>query len=269
MILSHAHRFIFIKTLKTAATSVEVELAKLCADGDIVTPISDEDEILRPDARPRNYMLPRKQWPLYARLQDLLGFEPERENIQYFNHMPAHLVRQRIGDDIWRRYFKFTIERNPWDRMVSMWYWAMRERRRPVPFRDWLAKDSRALHSNIPLYSLDGQIAVDTICQYDQIEDELRRALGMVGVTWSGMLPRAKSHVRTPGRNFRSYYDEPSRRIVAQRHAREIELFGYAFDDSDAEVHWHQQRRASMTVALNAATLPLAAVSPLQYLVGL
>src|SRR6267142_1926583 len=39
MIISHQHKFIFIKTQKTAGTSIEVFLSQQCGPGDIVTPI--------------------------------------------------------------------------------------------------------------------------------------------------------------------------------------------------------------------------------------
>jgi hypothetical protein len=39
MIVSHRHRFIFIKTHKTAGSSMEMALAPLCGPDDIVTPM--------------------------------------------------------------------------------------------------------------------------------------------------------------------------------------------------------------------------------------
>ncbi len=47
MIVSHKHKFIFIKTRKTAGTSVEIALSKICGKNDILTPISPKDEIYR------------------------------------------------------------------------------------------------------------------------------------------------------------------------------------------------------------------------------
>ena len=41
MIISHSHRYIFIKSEKTAGTSVEAALSKHCTDSDIVTPLGD------------------------------------------------------------------------------------------------------------------------------------------------------------------------------------------------------------------------------------
>ena len=47
VIISHRHRFIFIKTGKTAGTSVEIALSKFCGPEDVITPISPEDEATR------------------------------------------------------------------------------------------------------------------------------------------------------------------------------------------------------------------------------
>ena len=47
MIISHKHKFIFLKTVKTAGTSIEIALSKYCGPDDIITPASPEDEITR------------------------------------------------------------------------------------------------------------------------------------------------------------------------------------------------------------------------------
>lgn len=45
MIVSHKHKFIFIKTAKSAGTSIEIALSKFCGSEDIITPILPaEDE---------------------------------------------------------------------------------------------------------------------------------------------------------------------------------------------------------------------------------
>ncbi len=41
MIISHTHKFIFIKSFKTAGTSIESTLSNYCSGNDIVTPIND------------------------------------------------------------------------------------------------------------------------------------------------------------------------------------------------------------------------------------
>ena len=47
MIISHKHKFIFVKTRKTAGTSLEIGLSEHCGAQDVITPISPKDELLR------------------------------------------------------------------------------------------------------------------------------------------------------------------------------------------------------------------------------
>ncbi len=49
MIVSHKHKFIFLKTNKTAGTSIEIALSKFCGEDDIITRISPKDEQTRRD----------------------------------------------------------------------------------------------------------------------------------------------------------------------------------------------------------------------------
>ena len=59
MIISYSHNFVFIKTRKTAGSSLETVLAGYAGPEDIVTPLGFSEEIERfqthPDAFPRNF----------------------------------------------------------------------------------------------------------------------------------------------------------------------------------------------------------------------
>ena len=52
MIISHEHKFIFLKTKKTAGTSIELALSQLCGPDDVIPPITDSDEALRAARQP-------------------------------------------------------------------------------------------------------------------------------------------------------------------------------------------------------------------------
>ena len=93
MIVSHKHKFIFVKPTKVAGTSVEVALAKHCAPEDIVTAITGYS----PESD-----------------QEAYTHEP-RNNSGFFNHMSPQEIRKKLGDDTWENYFKFTVGRNPWE----------------------------------------------------------------------------------------------------------------------------------------------------------
>ena len=56
MTISHKYNFIFIKTLKTAGTSLEIYLSQMCGNGDIVTPI-EPSEIVNRLVQPTGFKL--------------------------------------------------------------------------------------------------------------------------------------------------------------------------------------------------------------------
>ncbi len=92
MIVSHQHRFVFLKTVKTAGTSVEVLLRRLCGPADIITPI-DEKEPVAQGLLPRNFAVDRAIEKSYCDLvaQDRLeeALACHRRGNPYFNHMAA------------------------------------------------------------------------------------------------------------------------------------------------------------------------------------
>jgi hypothetical protein len=70
MIISHKHKFIFIKPQKTAGTSVELMLSRICGDKDVITPLGfDPDPNVREKHNatpPQNYYRkkPFKHWKI-------------------------------------------------------------------------------------------------------------------------------------------------------------------------------------------------------------
>lgn len=40
----------------------------------------------------------------------------------WYNHMPAAEVRNRLGASTWENYFKFCVIRNPFDKVVSTFW---------------------------------------------------------------------------------------------------------------------------------------------------
>jgi hypothetical protein len=47
MLLNHKYKFIFLRTGKTAGTSMQLFLSQFCGDKDIISPVSIEDELLK------------------------------------------------------------------------------------------------------------------------------------------------------------------------------------------------------------------------------
>jgi len=231
MIISHRHKFIFLKTVKTGGTSVEIALSRYCGEEDVITPISPEDEPAREELgiSPRNYLAPRATYwlPDYYRL-----LVQKQEKKLFWNHITAQDVRDRVGAEIWDNYFKFTIERNPWDKTVSDYYWRA-SRGGPQSLDAYFRKfRGRFRHFNYPRYSLNGQLAVDAIVRFEHLIPDLTAVLQQVGIAFDGVLPRAKGSSRKDRRHYSELLSPAQQQIIAREFAQEIELLGYQLESA-------------------------------------
>jgi hypothetical protein len=234
MIISHEHRFIFLKTRKTAGTSVELALRRLCGPNDIIAPIGAAEEALQQaahyDGRPPQNWRVHGWWQSSRPLFKRYWFRVNPGDYGFYNHIPAKQARALLNDEsTWRRYFKFAFERNPWDRQVSAYHFRYRRTENPPPFSSYMHRKRRAWINNFEIYSIDGDPCVDFIGRYETLEADLRKALQQIGLDFGADLPRAKGNFRNSKRNYRDYYDDETRNIVSEWYAPEIDLLSYEF----------------------------------------
>jgi Sulfotransferase family len=202
MIISHKHKFIFIKTAKTASTSIEVFLASRCGPDDIVTPIVPPVE----------------------------GHTPRNDH-GFYNHIPATLIRERVSPEVWNSYFKFCVERNPWDKVLSHYHMQVARGTGPLSLDQYLANGKFPI--NFPRYTdaAGEKIIVDRVLSYEHLNVDLADVFGGLKLDFDGTLGvRAKSDYRTDRTPYQSVFNEAQRKIVEQAFAREIELHGYKFE---------------------------------------
>lgn len=217
MILSHQHAFVFMKTRKTAGTSVEIALSRVCGPDDVITPVLEED--LRADLGGRGPQ----------------NFEAPPLEHKAFNHMPVSMVRRLVGKKRFESYFSFTVERNPWDAVVSLFHWHHRD---GLPdgldgraaFAAYVASPAveEFATKQARIYRLQGEVAVDRVLRYEALADELASVWADLGLPGAPDLPHAKAGVRPPG-SYRELYDDATRQRVAELFAAPVAELGYEF----------------------------------------
>jgi hypothetical protein len=230
MIISHEHKFIFLKTRKTAGTSLELALSHLCGPDDIITPISPVDEPLRANGRTAQNWRTHGWWQSQRPLFKRYWIKTNPVDYGFYNHIPAKEARALLNDDtIWRSYFKFAFERNPWDRQVSAYHFRYRRKENPPPFSAYMRRKRRAWINNYEIYSIDGEPCVDFVGKFENLAEDFRKALKQVGLSFDRELPRAKANYRRSVKPYRDYYDDETRAIVGDWYSPEIRYLGYEF----------------------------------------
>lgn len=225
MIISHTHRFIFVRTEKTAGSSVEQALADLCGPDDIITGVARHHEKCRRPGWTR--WLPFRTGGLRRRFPGPFGFH---------THATIGQVKRCCGPAVYRSYFKFAIERNPWDRQLSLYCQRTRRRndRTAIDFRrDMQSWAFRALHytrlDNWSVYTIRDRIAVDYVLRYEDLAGGLQYIVQQIGISAPLDLPRKRSEWRENKGSYRDAYTPELRDLVAGWYRREIEAFGYEF----------------------------------------
>lgn len=177
MILSHRHKFIFIKPKKVGGTSIEIALSKFCGPEDVLTPISPKDEANRENLGFVTKQRFRKGLNEYSK-KDLkrLIFNARRAK-KFYNHMTAREIKAAVSEEVWDSYTKISVVRSPYERAISRYFWVFKGETPDVSFKSYLRENLGALNENRLITHIDGVSAVDCWVQFESMDEGLS-ALG-------------------------------------------------------------------------------------------
>ncbi len=225
MIISHKHKFIFVKTEKTAGTSVEIALSKYCGPDDVITPITPKDEARRRELGypgPQNWRVP---WGRHSGREQLAAVLRGRR-LRYFNHASAKYIRKHIRGSQWRDYYTFCFERNPWDKAISWYYWIHRHEPRPS-LSEFIQSGGANAVRGFELYTDHAEIIVDQVFRFEELDSAMETLRERIGLPETPTLVRAKGGHRKDTRSYREILTPADRDKIAKVFAREIAYFGY------------------------------------------
>lgn len=230
MIVSHQYRYIFLGLPKTASTSLAIALSKYCGPDDIISKVSRKDEEVRRTLGHRGPQNELRPWHAYP-LRDLLYSFLRRGRRPQYKHPRAVAVRRYLGDAIWDSYYKFCIERNPFDRAISLYYFVKVYGRPLPPINDFICMTSARQLSNWPRYTAGNRILVDHVARYEDLTTELTRLSARLGLP-PLELPQTKAAYREDRRHYSQVLNQAARRRIERVCAREIEMFSYQWTDA-------------------------------------
>ncbi|NEQ09195.1 MAG: sulfotransferase family protein [Moorea sp. SIO4E2] len=218
MILSYSHKFIFFHISKVAGLSIREALKDYVRE-------PEKFKIARP---PKN-----------------LGYKP---NLFYemwqssLLHAKARDAKKELDEEVFNSFYKFAFVRNPWDWQVSYYHFILKEtthiRHKLVKsmgsfeeYLEWViktknpfAKGTTKLQKDV-ITDADGKLIVDFVGRYETLAQDFDYICKVLSIDAS--LPHLN---KTIHRDYRSYYNEKTKKLVGEYCQEDIDLFGYTFD---------------------------------------
>ena len=218
--ISHFHNTIFVHIPKCAGQSVE---EAFCRDIGITW---DERAalLLRPKGKADTHKAPMRLAHLKARDYVSLKYVPQ---------------------EMYERYLKFAIIRNPWDRIFSIYKYLGRGN---GTFKEFICKklgnteSANALpffwHTQYEyLCSEEGDLIVNNIIRFENMRKSIEDIFTKLGFSEPCLPYRNKSKSislkgvdKSTNANYKDIYCEETKEIVQRLYARDITQFGYTFD---------------------------------------
>ena len=232
MILSHKHRFIFLKTRKTAGTSIELGLCNFCGKEDIITQEGIKDEALRESL---GYIGPQNNTVniFKHRLVEIARI-PIQGFANHKRHDPGWLVKKHIGNEIFDSYHKITAIRNPWDMAVSRFYFRRQligsEVNENTTFKEYLRITPKNDLDNSRVYRINEKSVVDSYVRFENLLEDWKGLLNKLNLDYID-LPKAKTGIRKDKEHYSLLYDDDDIEIIRNLCTWEINEFGYEFED--------------------------------------
>lgn len=211
-IVNHKYKFIFIKTQKTAGTSMEISLSKFCNNKDTITLIKSSDEILRKKLKfqgPSNYAYLNTNYlfnfiGLWIFLRNLIKFIPFSKNLLKYKEKPVlekfkflapwqkikehntlENLKKKIPEYQFNNYYKFCIVRHPYDSMVSHYWWEVNKNAfdKNKSFFEFVKKESYAhFKMTYDIMFISGKLLFDKCVKYENFENDLKEVSNSINL---------------------------------------------------------------------------------------
>ncbi len=163
------------------------------------------------------------------------------------SHLSIFFYMRTFSPRDFNKYYKFTVVRNPWDRIVSAYFflkaggfntndkeWFNRNLAKYESFEDFVSNwvqpgnIDRYIHfrPQYKLISACGMIMVDKVYKIEnmnQVIEDLNKKLG------TSLKPTHQNKTQQRDNDYKQYYNDKTRAIIEKVYRKDIELFNYKF----------------------------------------
>ena len=218
MPVSHSHKTIFVHIPKTAGSSIEKALQ-----------IHGSDNLGSLDLNQR-ILFGSRIWKLKSWcIRD-----------KALQHLTANQIRRELGHQTFEQYFKFSVIRNPYDRVISDWFHMKRRFKDPdltlegyfkhyvmksrKKLLKWALYDDHFMEQSQFIYR-GSRCLVDFVAKFENLDHDWEVICNKLGI--KSVLPQAmKSSYRLA---YQEYFEPQTKKLCEELYRNDFQLFDYKF----------------------------------------
>ena len=155
-------------------------------------------------------------------------------------HLPAQIAAQQLGLESWNALYRFSIVRNPFERVVSLYTFLRQNgKMQNMPFGDYVRSlvsgngfDYHGHYLDNCGYLLDGNgdLMVDDVFRFEDRNSAMPLIAQKTGCP--ELVGGGEKTYQTERRHYSSYFDAASRQLVESYFAHDLERFAYRFESA-------------------------------------
>lgn len=176
----------------------------------------------------------------------LYGWCPKRK-IHLQHATSKQLVEtELVTEEQWKTYYKFTVVRNPWDRMYSDYLWIQKERRIKGSFKNYITRKGEFadiftnsedmtyrgdhLLKQIDFFDFEGDLKPDAILRFESVNEDMNEVLKNLGSESKFTIHENKSPKKNR-KHYSNFYSKKNLKLVELFYEEDINALDYEFDD--------------------------------------
>jgi hypothetical protein len=241
MLVSHLHKFVFLRPHKVASTTIEGYFERFCL----------------PVAKLKDYKLTHKRKQIITsagvvtgRLQEpkmsliLTDTKIREATDNWLNHMLARTVKKKLGDKKWNSYYKFGAIRNPYTLLISWFFFASNLNYLNFSFdrinlkfeRDyfnkWILTGNNCeyfFEQEYGYLKIDNKFCCDDFIRFENLNEDIKRISDHLNLPFDPEY--IKNFKKRTGNNFTptQLYTKKAKQKVIEVADDYLKLFNYSF----------------------------------------
>jgi chondroitin 4-sulfotransferase 11 len=150
-------------------------------------------------------------------------------------HLTAKQIKFRLGNDIFNNYFKFSVIRNPYERLVSYVAWQSGKWENKTfltreEFIEFIKRNFSFMNlvfNKLPYpqhsyLSINHKLIVDYLIRFETLHKDFNSFVEMRSLNFELDIRMSSNHME-----YSYYYDKKSLKLVGNYYKKDFSLFGY------------------------------------------